>query len=118
MNTKSIRVLMLLLVWTLGITQILAYAEPFLDTSGVKASADDSKPTLGVTPGPIIRLSESDTALFNIRCWQNGQLILEESNWSEPQLASHYIALRKVNSPAPGIYLIDFQHTFCELKRH
>jgi hypothetical protein len=64
-----------------------------------------------------MKLPENDSALFTVRCWQNGELILEDSNWSVPQVSSHFVSMRKIGNPAPGLYLLDFQHTFCELKQ-
>lgn len=117
MTRKIIFSCLLGVVLILASSRIQAAEKQFLDTSGEAARVDDSKPPVGLPPNEIMRTLENSTALFNVRCWQNGQLILEDKNWSAPQLSTRFIAMQKVGSPSPGIYLVDFQHTFCELKQ-
>ncbi|MEI6214344.1 MAG: hypothetical protein WCP10_09585 [Desulfuromonadales bacterium] len=88
----------------------------YLDTSGSKAATEQPKPSQIVTAKPM-NLSDNDSALYNVRCWQNGELIIEDTNWTAPQVTSHFISMRKMGNPSPGLYLIDFQHTFCVLKQ-
>jgi hypothetical protein len=104
---------------TLGMAlpQVPATEKQFLDTAGSVTISDDGKPPVGLPTTLPIRTLENSSALFNIRCWQKGQLILEESNWSSPQLSNRYISLKKIGSTAPGMYLVDFIETFCELKQ-
>jgi len=98
-------------------TSAPAADKPFLDNSSAVPIVDEANPPVGLPTSSAIRTLENNSKLFSIRCWQNGELILEEANWSTPQLADRYLALRKVGNPAPGIYLVDFDETFCELKQ-
>lgn len=84
----------------------------YLDTSGAKPVSESQV----VTARPM-RLSDNDAQLFSVRCWQNGELIIDEASWSAPQLSASFLAMRKAGSPSPGIYLVDFQNSFCELKQ-
>lgn len=115
--SKKIIFSCLLVVLVLGHSPVMAAEKQFLDTSGEAIRVDDGKSPVGLPASQTIRSLDSSTALFNVRCWQNGQLILEDKNWNTPQLSTRFIAMQKVGSPSPGIYLIDFQHTFCELKQ-
>ncbi|NVN99799.1 MAG: hypothetical protein HXX17_10775 [Geobacteraceae bacterium] len=117
MTRKIILSCLLGVVLTLATTQLQAAEKQFLDTSGEAARVDNSNPPVGLPTSQAIRSLESSTGLFNVRCWQSGQLILEDKDWSAPQLSSRFISMQKVGSPSPGIYLVDFQHTFCELKQ-
>ena len=117
MTRKIIFSCLLGVVLILANTPAQAAEKQFLDTSGEVARVDDSKPPVGLPTNQTIRSLENSTALFNVRCWQNGLLILEDKNWSAPQLSTRFIAMQKVGNPSPGIYLVDFQHTFCELKQ-
>jgi hypothetical protein len=99
------------------IQQALALENSYLDISTAKQMpVEQGKSSQIVTAKPM-RLSDNDSALFNVRCWQNGELIIEDANWSAPQLSSHFISMRKIGNPSPGLYLVDFQNTFCELKQ-
>lgn len=95
-----------------------ASEKDFLDTSGkgTAKTADEARQTVFPSKPPV-KLSDNDNITFSVRCWQNGELIIEDSNWTVPQLSVHYIAMRKAGSPVPGLYLIDMQHTLCELKQ-
>lgn len=101
---------------SLKTVSVPAADRPFLDNTAVPI-VDEANPPVGLPTSSAVRTLEDNSKLFSIRCWQNGELILEEANWSTPQLADRYLALRKVGNPAPGIYLVDFDETFCELKQ-
>lgn len=90
-----------------------ASTEGFFDTSGGAVNA--GKPfVLGASLSPIV---DDPHTVLAVRCWQKGQLIVDEAGWSAPQLATHFVALRRPKSAAPGLYLVDLQDTFCELKQ-
>ena len=90
-----------------------ASAEGFFDTSG--SAANVGKPfVLGASLSPIV---DDPHTVLAVRCWQKGQLSIDEAGWSAPQLATHFVALRRPKAAAPGLYLVDLQDTFCELKQ-
>lgn len=90
-----------------------AATEGFFDISGNSANTGKSF-VLGSSPSPIV---DDPHTVLAVRCWQKGQLIIDEAGWSAPQLATHFVALRRPKAATPGLYLVDLQDTFCELKQ-
>jgi hypothetical protein len=58
-----------------------------------------------------------DNIPYHVRCWQNGVLIVDEANWRNPQLQSRFVAMKPMGGSEPGLYLVDFFNTFCEIKK-
>lgn len=63
-----------------------------------------------------LKSKPEDNALYHVRCWQSGTLIIDEANWRDPQLQSRFVAMKPMTGGSPGLYLVDFNHTFCEIK--
>lgn len=87
--------------------------EVFFDTSGRPVSP--GKPF--IVNQPVSPTENESRAVFAVRCWQGGHLIIDEAGWSAPQLATRFVALRRPQTSAPGLYLVDLQDTFCELRQ-
>lgn len=65
-----------------------------------------------------IKRKPEDNILFGVRCWQNGVLIVDETNWRSPQLQSRFVAMKPMEGSEQGLYLVDFFNTFCQIKKH
>jgi hypothetical protein len=68
--------------------------------------------------GDEIQLKPEDNNNYQVRCWQNGVLVVDESNWRSPQLQGRFVAMKPMNSNDPGLYLVDFFNTFCQIKKY
>lgn len=64
-----------------------------------------------------IKPQADDNPPLHVSCWQNGVLIVDESNWQSPQMQSRFVAMKPLGSSETGLYLVDFNNTFCMLKK-
>jgi hypothetical protein len=64
-----------------------------------------------------VKSQPEDNTPFQVRCWQNGVLIVDESNWRSPQMQSRFVAMKPMIGNEPGLYFVDFYNTFCEFKK-
>lgn len=67
--------------------------------------------------GDEVKPKPEDNTFYHVRCWQNGMLIVDEDNWRNPQLQSRFVAMNPMSGSEPGLYLVDFFNTFCEIKK-
>lgn len=67
--------------------------------------------------GEIVAPQPEDRTPFQVRCWQNGVLIVDEANWRSPQMQSRFVAMKPLGGGEPGLYLVDFYSTFCEFRK-
>jgi hypothetical protein len=63
------------------------------------------------------KVKPDDNTPYQVRCWQNGVKILDEADWRSPQLQARFVAMKPMNGSEPGLYLVDFFNTFCELRK-
>jgi hypothetical protein len=64
-----------------------------------------------------LEIKPEDKTLYHVRCWQHGMLIIDEPNWRDPQLQTRFVAMKPPSGSSPGLYLVDFNNTFCEIKK-
>lgn len=66
---------------------------------------------------PLALSVADDNFAYQVRCWQQGILILDESNWRSPQIQARFAAMKSVGGASSGLYLLDMGATFCQFKR-
>lgn len=66
---------------------------------------------------PLALSAGDDNFAYQVRCWQQGILILDESNWRNPQIQTRFAAMKSVGGALSGLYLLDLGATFCQFKR-
>jgi hypothetical protein len=81
---------------------------------GLPAAASDGRQF--VTNRKTAASEDSDRTLYQVRCWQNGALIIDESHWRVPQIHSTFAAFRDAPQARPGLYLLEFGHALCQVK--
>ena len=65
----------------------------------------------------VVVSQPGDDAPYRVRCWQNGILIVDDVNWRSPQMQTRYVSMKPQGGGEPGLYMVDFYSTFCELKK-
>lgn len=66
---------------------------------------------------PLALSAGDDNFSYQVRCWQQGILILDESNWRNPQIQTRFAAMKPAGGASSGLYLLDLGATFCQFKR-
>ena len=100
----------------IGVLMVPLYAgSAVLPTS---SATDSSKEVAQVNPGPVSD-SESLGPKYNLRCWQYGRLILEESDLAPPEDGTaRVLVLRQAAQAKAQLYLIETHNSTCLLKGH
>lgn len=66
---------------------------------------------------PLALSAADDSFAYQVRCWQQGILILDELNWRTPQIQTRFAAMKPVGGASSGLYLLDMGAAFCQFKR-
>lgn len=71
-----------------------------------------------VAPGiDTAKLHPDDKSVYSVKCWQNGTLILEETNKSAANIQPQTITFLPLGGGLPDMYLVDLHGTFCKVVR-
>ena len=71
-----------------------------------------------VAPGiDTAKLHSDDKGVYSVKCWQNGTLILEETNKSAANIQPRTITFLPMGGGPPDMYLVDLSGTFCKVSR-
>lgn len=57
------------------------------------------------------------TGNFTLRCWQNGMLIVEETNLPAPSANHEAVYFQKRPEDGPGLYVLNLHHGLCVIRQ-
>lgn len=66
---------------------------------------------------PLALSAGDDSFSYQVRCWQQGILIVDESNWRSPHIQTRFAAMKPVVGNGSGLYLLDMGAAFCQFNR-
>lgn len=96
-----------------GALPLRAEDSKFLEDS-VPSASSDGRQFMSNRKGGLPE--DLDRTLYQVRCWQNGNLIIDEKHWRVPQIHSAFAAFRDTPQARPGLYLLEFGHAICQVK--